>query len=202
MTDQNKDVYARTEGMAIVEFPVYREHIEARGHSVDMYVKVETQPLPKDSKFLIIRPRVLMQAPDAAIQYYESRNATIGELFEKLHRDAGNPETLLSADADSEILDKLTNELIDGYTAFVLAERAKEHKWQTLDRVLAMVNSANPEWKKDAEFMMGAYHAANDRAQALINSLKQPDGVVPKNRQALDDILAIPAWPVEEVTAV
>ena len=84
MTDQNQDIYVRAEGLKVVEFPVYREHIEARGHSVDMYVKVETRPLPKDSKFSVLRPRVLMHAPDVAVLHYETRAATIGELFETL----------------------------------------------------------------------------------------------------------------------
>lgn len=199
---QDQDIYVRAEGMTVVEFPVYREHIEARGHSVDMYVKVQKQPMPKDSKFMILRPRVVMHSPTVAVMFYETRPATIGQLMGKLYRDAGEPTELKASDADQEIIARLTDNLIDGYVSFVLNERAKERKWSSLDRLMAMINSTNTQWKAEAEFILEAYHGAHEHAQVLIGTLKSGEGIVPKNRQALDDILAIPTWPTDSSAEV
>lgn len=119
-TDPQLDVFARVENGKIVEFPVFRIHIENRGHSIDRYTPVETTPRPTVDAYSTVK-QVVTYSNGKVVQSWEVRKLTLAELLPTLAVNDGTGKMV------PPTIDKVAPEMVQ-----VVRELVAEHLTTTL----------------------------------------------------------------------
>jgi hypothetical protein len=202
------DLYARVINGEIVEYPIYLEHIKARGLPEFWFTKCETEEKPSVDEFsyAIQVPRVVDET--RVVLGWTIQPMSLEQLLRKLptnveaQQQARRPIRPIVTDLPSEALIAKIRTLTEDHVEALLNTFAQTRGYKDLERAITYIGDKNPVWDAEGKFCRDLRSDTWVQLQTYFGEVIATPQVKPWPNSWRDIASNLPplVWPVE-VTA-
>lgn len=202
------DIFARVKDGKIVEYPVYAEHIKARGLPVTWFVKcqVEEQPAVDEFSYAVQVPQLVNETE--VVVSWKICTYQLEQLLMRLpvSLEAGrgerrNPRTRLNESPTETMIAKI-KQLAEDRIEDLLDAFAQTRGYKDLERAVSYIGDKNPKWDAEGTYCRDVRSDTWVQLQAYFADVTATPQVKPWPNTWRDIVANIPTptWPAEAVT--
>lgn len=191
------DVFARVLDDKIIEFPVLRSHIVARGHPITMYVPVVDSPVEiPDFHYDIESP---FYENGVVRINHEILPYSLQDMLSQIYAASFGADMLTSVpvyakDVRAGTLDYVIS-LVDALYEAKLDAFAKERGYNSLNNLLSRYsNSSNSSFKADAEHAQSVLDSTWEKLAALLETVSSGASPVPRSVSEIEAYVGELLW--------
>lgn len=198
------DLYARVIDGAIVEYPIYLEHIKARGLPEFWFVKCDLEEKPQLDEFsyAVQVPRV--ENPTKVVIGWKIQQFGLEQLLRKLPTNPDTqsprrrPVNLTVTEPPSEAMIAKIKTLTEEYVEAQLDRFAQSRGYKDIERAVSYIGDKNPTWDAEGKFCRDLRSDTWTQLQAYFSDVIATPQVKPWPNSWHDIAPNLPAmaWPV------
>ena len=194
-------VYARLVDGAVVEYPVYEEHIEARNHPVSWYTEVVFGTVPTIPEFYTTE-EVLTVKDGKVYVTYNLIALTLEQLFNQVPRSA---ETAQPGDvvSDATLSEALMNRIADlvvervqeRLDAFASTRNYGDGKTASMVAACSYINSTIPKFAAEGQYCIEVRDLTWTTLYTYFDGIKAGTTAIPHTYEEVEALLPVLTWP-------
>jgi len=191
-----QDVFARVENGQIVEYPVYRLHIENRSHPVEWYTPVVEVNKPEVPEFHYLTPTLTLK--DGVVNVtYSVKAFDLSQLLARVNSSVmdlpGKSEVFISQ-IDPKLADRIVN-LTTNYAEGKLEAFIATRGYDSLNNLLSRYkDSSVAKFKLEANHVQGLLDALWSRLLAYYGEINTGVKPIPMSLSEIDAVIGEFTW--------